>query len=314
MTKLLFSCLLFTLLTSFNLAFMPKPALAFGCTLNTADNTKASTAVRDYVLDGYDGPVYAWEVTVEYTKEELESNDIFVLDNNDMGLVNFDTGAVVSLQALAADDNMGYQRVPTADGGLQVTYLVYVSTTDPNYTSGNFDPNDYAIIPMGDIEQSGCTGASSPGNPTQPDGSPVDEPEPPAAPEEPTDPCEDKTGSDKTSCDARVACDDQRSEGKVFARAFNNACVILPEFIETMVNYVMMFAAIIAGFMFLQGGLKIITSRGNPTAVVEARSTLINAAVGLVLLATAYVIIQVLNGAFGDGVSTDINLLGPFAL
>ena len=126
--------------------------------------------------------------------------------------------------------------------------------------------------------------------------------------------CSEKTGGAYTSCVEENECATLKSEGKVFARAFNNACVTLPEFIETMVNYVMMFAAIIAGFMFLQGGLKIITSRGNPTAVVEARSTLINAAVGLVLLATAYVIIQVLNGAFGDGVSSDINLLGPFAL
>src|SRR5690606_12007001 len=131
---------------------------------------------------------------------------------------------------------------------------------------------------------------------------------------EPQDPCANMTGSAETSCRAQQECEtaDNKKAGKVFARAFNNACVTLPEFVQTVVNYVMMFASIIAGFMFLQGGLKIIASRGNPTAVVEARSTLINAAVGLVLIATSYAIINFLSGAFGTGVSGDINLLGPF--
>ena len=124
--------------------------------------------------------------------------------------------------------------------------------------------------------------------------------------------CSEMSGAAETSCKAQNACEDKKSEGKVFARAFNNACVTLPEFIETVVNYVMMFASIIAGFMLLQGGLKIIASRGNPTAMVEARSTIINAAVGLILLATSYVIIQFLSDAFGNGITPDINLLGPF--
>ncbi len=130
----------------------------------------------------------------------------------------------------------------------------------------------------------------------------------------PKDPCANKTGADKTSCKAREACQTttNREAGKVFARAFNNACVTLPEFITTLINYVMMFASVIAGFMFLQGGIKIIASRGNPTAVVEARSTLLHAAIGLVLLATSYVIINFLSNSFGYGVTTDINLLGPF--
>ena len=126
--------------------------------------------------------------------------------------------------------------------------------------------------------------------------------------------CSKMEGAAKTSCEKQNECetDANRDQGKVFARAFNNTCVTLPEFITTVVNYVMMFAAIIAGFMFLQGGIKIIASRGNPAAVVEARSTLINAGVGLVLLATAYVIITFLSDAFGGGVTEDINLLGPF--
>ncbi len=130
----------------------------------------------------------------------------------------------------------------------------------------------------------------------------------------PQDPCAGKTGAAHTSCQAQKACQTttNREAGKVFARAFNNACVTLPEFITTLINYVMMFASVIAGFMFLQGGIKIIASRGNPTAVVEARSTLLHAAIGLVLLATSYVIINFLNGAISGGVTPDINLLGPF--
>ena len=146
------------------------------------------------------------------------------------------------------------------------------------------------------------------------DGPSAPDPDPVVEPEEPKDPCEGKTGADKTSCEEEKECDTDanREEGRVFARAFNNACVTLPEFINTLVNYAMMFASIVAGFMFLQGGIKIIASRGNPAAVVEARSTLINAGVGLVLLATAYVVITFLSDAFGYGVTEDINLLGPF--
>ena len=191
-------------------------------------------------------------------------------------------------------------------------------------------PEEYTyILNNPDTTRSGstnpvpCTGATTvdtgqtdvhPGGgttdgPSAPNPDPVTEPE-----EEPKDPCEGKTGADKASCVEEKECDtdDNREEGRVFARAFNNACVTLPEFINTLVNYAMMFASIVAGFMFLQGGIKIIASRGNPAAVVEARSTLINAGVGLVLLATAYVVITFLSDAFGYGVTEDINLLGPF--
>jgi hypothetical protein len=205
--------------------------------------------------------------------------------------------------------------------------LTVVYTINTSEFAGN-NPDNYVVRAdynaPGDancVDSSfGSIGSLAPNNPPPPE-----QPSPPdctgngcsdgdPGSQEPKDPCAGKTGASKDSCVAKNRCETEanRKQGKVFARAFNNACVTLPEFVQTLVNYVMMFAAIIAGFMFLQGGLKIIASRGNPAAIVEARSTLINAGVGLVLLATSYVLIHFLSNAFGYGVTTDINLLGPF--
>jgi hypothetical protein len=99
--------------------------------------------------------------------------------------------------------------------------------------------------------------------------------------------------------------------GYVFLPGFNNACNNLLEFSQTAINYALFFATLIAGFMFAKGAFGILVSRGNPASVADARETLTNATIGLILLASAFLIIKFLNGAF-EGVDGGINLLGPW--
>jgi hypothetical protein len=50
-------------------------------------------------------------------------------------------------------------------------------------------------------------------------------------------------------------------------------------------------------------------SRGDPAGLFEARDMILHATIGLVLLATAYIIILFLQGSFGF---LQLNLVGPF--
>jgi hypothetical protein len=117
----------------------------------------------------------------------------------------------------------------------------------------------------------------------------------------------------QSMCDRETklkACDAKRKEGYVMAWAFNSECVNLPEFMNTLVNYLMLFASLIAGIMFVYGSFKYISSRGNPSDLGDGRDILTSSVIGILLIACAYIIIQFLGSAFGS-VDSAINLT-PF--
>lgn len=119
-----------------------------------------------------------------------------------------------------------------------------------------------------------------------------------------------------------IACVDQKicqqTKGAVYTAFFkrpasegsslSTSCFTLPQFIPTLLSYFMMFAAIIAGFFFIWASYKYLTSKGDPTALAEARDMIMQIVIGLVILMLSYVIIEVLNSAF-NGVDSSILLI-----
>jgi hypothetical protein len=108
----------------------------------------------------------------------------------------------------------------------------------------------------------------------------------------------DFTSKEAEDCAAKRYCESKKSDGFVYLLSFNKSCQNLTSFVTTALNYIMLFAAFIAAFMFIRGMYGIITSRGNPASVAEARETLTQAIIGLVVLAIAFVMINFLGGLF----------------
>lgn len=109
-------------------------------------------------------------------------------------------------------------------------------------------------------------------------------------------------------------CSLDENKGTTYAALFTNKdgthCFTLQDFIPTLLSYFMMFAAIIAGFLFIWASYKYLTSKGDPSALAEARDMIMQVVIGLVILMLAYVIIQVLGSAF-SGVDDSIQIWRP---
>ncbi len=64
----------------------------------------------------------------------------------------------------------------------------------------------------------------------------------------------------------------------------------LTDLINRILGYVLVIAGLVAVIYLILGGFKYLTSGGNPKAVEEAKSTLIYAIVGLIIVAAAFAI------------------------
>ena len=104
-------------------------------------------------------------------------------------------------------------------------------------------------------------------------------------------------------------CEKEKPSGAVWV-VFARQCVTFVEFGSIAISYVLTFASIIAGVMFVAASFKYLSSKGDPSALADARDMMINAAVGMVLVATAFAIVQLLNSSFGFAGGA-VNLL-PF--
>lgn len=69
--------------------------------------------------------------------------------------------------------------------------------------------------------------------------------------------------------------------------------------IGTAINFFFVIATIVALFYLVWGGFKWITSQGEKAGVEGARSQIINALIGLVIVFLSYVILNVVLGFFG---------------
>lgn len=139
--------------------------------------------------------------------------------------------------------------------------------------------------------------------------------EPPENAEE-ADPCDGLTGAPLATCQCekkgtandpianerciKTTLCEYSGRDHVFTPAFNNGCFTLPEFFTTVLNYLMTFAGVIAAFMFVRGSYGVLVSKGNPAALVEARDMLTQALIGLIIIATAYGVVNFLGTAFNS--------------
>ena len=82
------------------------------------------------------------------------------------------------------------------------------------------------------------------------------------------------------------------------AQKFPNETSLGPA-IGDLYNIAVFFAFIIAFFLVVWGGIKLITSHGDPKAVEGGRKTITYAIVGLVLVIVAYFIVFIVQGLTG---------------
>lgn len=73
---------------------------------------------------------------------------------------------------------------------------------------------------------------------------------------------------------------------------------IFPQLIGSLIEIALELAGILAVAFIILGGIRYITSSGNPKAIEGARNTIVNAIVGLALAALAYVIVGFVTGLF----------------
>jgi TRAP-type C4-dicarboxylate transport system permease small subunit len=88
---------------------------------------------------------------------------------------------------------------------------------------------------------------------------------------------------------------------------FNNLTKTDPQkFMSAAIQALLVLGVIIFFFMLLSGGIKWMTSQGNPAQMEGARKTITAAVVGLVIVFSIFVIIMFINAIFG----IDIGNLG----
>lgn len=96
---------------------------------------------------------------------------------------------------------------------------------------------------------------------------------------------------------AEQQCANRKGEGVVWIR-FAQECMDFIGFGGFALKYLLTFSSIIAGGVFMYASFKYLSSRGDPSALADARDMLTQASIGIALIASAFVIIQLLDSTF----------------
>jgi TRAP-type C4-dicarboxylate transport system permease small subunit len=76
-------------------------------------------------------------------------------------------------------------------------------------------------------------------------------------------------------------------------------------FIQNVISILVTFGGLLAAGFFVYGGIRYITSSGNPESLDQAKKTILYSAIGLVVVLGAFVlsnsVYQVSTAAFGSG-------------
>lgn len=86
-----------------------------------------------------------------------------------------------------------------------------------------------------------------------------------------------------------------RSVSTIVAISGNNTFAGLAEYIDALYRYLVPVMAVVVVVMVMIAGLQYILSRGNPSAVKQAKDRMKNAVIGLVLLLSAYTLARLLD-------------------
>ena len=85
----------------------------------------------------------------------------------------------------------------------------------------------------------------------------------------------------------------------------------LADIITKVIDYLLLFAALIAILFIVLGGYKYITSGGNAEQAKGGRETVVNAVIGLSIIILAYVIVSVVNNTLAPETSSGLgNIFG----
>jgi hypothetical protein len=78
----------------------------------------------------------------------------------------------------------------------------------------------------------------------------------------------------------------------------------IPTLVGYIVRAILGLSGVLALAMFIYGGIIWLTSNGNPTKITKGRDTLVWAALGLVVLFTAYTLVSTVVSLVGTGTIT----------
>ncbi len=78
------------------------------------------------------------------------------------------------------------------------------------------------------------------------------------------------------------------------------------DIIVTVINFLLLFAALIAILFIVIGGYKYITSAGNAESAKSGRETVVNAMIGLAIIILSYVIVSVVNNTVSCAASNSV--------
>ncbi|MDB4939780.1 MAG: hypothetical protein JWO40_205 [Candidatus Doudnabacteria bacterium] len=83
------------------------------------------------------------------------------------------------------------------------------------------------------------------------------------------------------------------------------------DIITRVINYLLLFAALIAILFIVLGGYRYITAQGNAENAKAGRTTVVNAIIGLAIIILAYVIVSVVNNTLAGENTFWGRVLGP---
>jgi hypothetical protein len=84
------------------------------------------------------------------------------------------------------------------------------------------------------------------------------------------------------------------------------------ELVYRIVNYLIAMAGFVAIFFVVWGGVRMLLSAGNTSAIQEAKSTIWHAILGLILTLLVYLIVGYVAGLVFEGVDDPLRFMGEF--
>lgn len=85
--------------------------------------------------------------------------------------------------------------------------------------------------------------------------------------------------------------------------------ISISDLVGNIASLITIIASVIAFFFFIYSGFLYLTANGNPDQAKKGQSGIINAIIGLIIIALAYVILRAVAGSLG-GTNNNINSIG----
>jgi hypothetical protein len=107
---------------------------------------------------------------------------------------------------------------------------------------------------------------------------------------------------------AQLVPPDCRRGGDMLNCDFND----LKTMFIAIVNFLLQSSGVIALLFVLYGGIRMMLSGGNQQVIAEAKQTVFNALLGLLIIASAFILINAILGTLGSSIGNFDNLIEMF--